>query len=113
MKTSPESDPSSRVQPSHELITLGKSPEGLPAFEITNPSPQMRSIIGRVITANHMEDPNYIARKKVGAFLQIDTDEYVLVEFWQGSPEEHQTFIDHINSLIAEDVGSEAQAEAA
>ena len=81
-------------------LLLSKSPEGLPAIEIKDASSETRSIIKRVLASNVMDDPDYKMRKKVGAFLQGDSDGWMLVEFWQGNTEDQQAFVDYLNILL-------------
>lgn len=84
------------------LLHLSKSPEGLPAVEIQDSSPSVQSTIRRMLSASQLDDPDYQERTKVGAFLQGDSDGWMLVEFWKGSPSEHQAFVDYLNNRIQE-----------
>ncbi len=81
-------------------MLLSKSPEGLPAVEIKDASSETRTIIKRVLSSNMMGDPDYQMRTKVGAFLQGDSGGWILIEFWKGSTEEQQAFVDYLNTLL-------------
>lgn len=83
-----------------EPLRLTTSPEGLPAIQITDASEKTRAIIRRAVTANHFDDPSYQLRNKAGAFLQGDQERWILVEFWQGSTDDQQAFVDHLNKLL-------------
>lgn len=84
-------------------LVLGKSPEGLPAIVISNPSEKTRTTVRQVVMANHRNDPDYKIKKTVGPFLQCDDKDYVLVEFWTGQPEDHAAYVEYMNKRIAEE----------
>ena len=78
------------------------SSNGLPCIEVRNPTPELRRIIKGAIRTNHMDDPSYKLRQDAGAFLQGDSEDWILVEFWQ---KDYQLFVDYLNSLI-EDINN-------
>ncbi len=82
-------------------VVLSQSPSGLPAVELNDITPKSRLIIKRALAANMMDDLSYQMRKKVGAFLQGDSGGWMLIELWQGSTEEQQEFVDHLNTLLS------------
>lgn len=82
-------------------LTLGKSPGGLPAVHIDNPSPQLRALLRRVMTANMSGDPSYELRIRAHPFLQCDSDEYMMIEFWTDRQNSIENFVDHINAELA------------
>ena len=81
-------------------LELTKSPEGLPAVEIHGASPETRKIVRRIMISDHADDPEYALRQSVGAFLQGDGGGWMLIEFWKGSEEEHQKFLDYLKKAI-------------
>jgi hypothetical protein len=85
-----------------KILTLSKSTKGLPAVEVVDASPQMQAVIRRVIKSNIMDDPDYKIRNTVGAYLQGDSEGWILVEFWKGTDEQQQAFVDYLNKEIAE-----------
>lgn len=70
----------------------------MPCIQIENPSQPWRSIIRQAITVNDMNDPAYGLRSEAGAFLQSDSDDYLLVEFWKP---DYQPFVDYLNERIS------------
>ncbi|MDO8504884.1 MAG: hypothetical protein Q7S36_03470 [Candidatus Liptonbacteria bacterium] len=70
----------------------------MPCIEIQNPKPEVREIIRKAVLDNFMDSPAYKVSKKAGAFLQGETDDWILVEFWQ---EDYQPFVDYLNKLLS------------
>jgi hypothetical protein len=90
-----EGSPEKKKEP---LLTVTTSGHGMPCIEVVNPSPELREIIRRAITANRIDDPAYQLHTKAGAFLQGDAEDWILVEFWQ---KDYQPFVDYLNGLLA------------
>lgn len=63
------------------------------ALELRDPDP-VRAFVRKSVTANLMTDLDYQLRVQAGAFLQCDSQQYVLVEFWQ---QDYQPFLDYLN----------------
>jgi hypothetical protein len=73
---------------------VSTSGNGMNALELRDPDPAVRAFVRKSVTANLMTDLDYQLRVKAGAFLQCDTQQYVLVEFWQ---QDYQPFLDYLN----------------
>ncbi len=84
-------------QPRYTLVTTGYGGHGLPHMEVVRPTERERGFIQRVIRANHMDDPAYHARRNCQAFLQGDSEDWVLIEFWTDDLAECQRFVDYLN----------------
>ena len=78
-------------------LEITTSSNGLPCIEIRDPSPDLKRIIKNALKANHIDDPSYRLRQEAGAFLQGDSEDWILVEFWQ---KDYQPFVDYLNNLI-------------
>jgi len=85
-----------------QRLELRVSVHGLPAIEVKNPSLDVAAIIRRVVMSNFIDDPDYQARTKVGAFLQGDDKDWILVEFWRGNEADQRAFVDYLNRRISE-----------
>jgi hypothetical protein len=83
---------------SQETFELTKSPEGLGAIEIHAASEHTRTIVRGILLANRFDDPDYQERIKVGAFLQGDSNGWLLIEFWKGSESDHRSFYEYVKS---------------
>jgi len=101
MEHPPASSPESKEVAPTPKLTLGKSPEGHPAIHVHNPSPQLRNLLRRVMTANMSGDPSYELKAKAHPFLQCDSDEYMMIEFWTNRQNSIKDFVDHLNAEIA------------
>lgn len=73
---------------------VSTSGHGMNALELRDPDPAVRAFVRKSVTANLMTDLDYQLRVQAGAFLQCDTGQYVLVEFWQ---QDYQPFLDYLN----------------
>lgn len=82
-------------------FSLSVSPNGLPALEIHHPSNAARRLLLRMLTADQMGDIDYKLRSETGAFLQGDDNDWMLVEFWQGTPAQHLAFVERLNNLVS------------
>lgn len=73
------------------------SAQGLPCIEIQHPAPEIKSLIHRVLSANNLGDPAYELKNKAGAFLQSDSQDYLLVEFWTDG---YRPLVDYLNQEL-------------
>jgi len=81
-----------------EKLEISTSVHNMPCVQVENPSPRLRRIILRAITANGWDDPAYHLHRKAGAFFQADEEDYLLVEFWKP---DYQPFVDYLNKQIS------------
>jgi hypothetical protein len=56
----------------------------LPHLEVRDPSPRQHDFLVGFILASHCDDPRYVLRRTVGAFLQGESPEWIFIEFWNG-----------------------------
>lgn len=54
--------------------------------------PKLRAYLNHAMRANRMDDPFYRERQSAHPFLQCDSQDYILIEFWVG--EEDKTDIE-------------------
>jgi len=75
-------------------MEVTKSVHGMNCVEICNPTKEQREIILEVIY-----DPYDVSdiRYKSGAFLQCNTSDYILIEFWLN---DYQEFVDYLNKKL-------------
>jgi hypothetical protein len=73
---------------------MSTSGHGMTALELRDPDPVVRAFVRKSVTANLTTDLDYQLRVKAGAFLQCDSQQYVLVEFWQQS---YKPFLNYLN----------------
>lgn len=85
-------------QPAIAKLEVSQSPHGMSCIQVENPSARLRDIIRQAIMANHIDDLAYELRTDAGAFLQSDSDDYILVEFWKP---DYQKFVDYLNEQIS------------
>ena len=67
----------------------------MPSVQLVNPTELERKFIVNTVCCNRMDDERYKLRQRAGAFLQSDSADYVLVEFWQ---KDYQPFVDWLNA---------------
>lgn len=73
------------------------SVHGLPSIEVRDPSPALRALLYRAL-GTLANDPVYALRTRSGAFLQSDTSDYMLIEFWSPA---FSPFVDWLNQEAA------------
>ena len=54
----------------------------MPGIQIKNPTADQRWFLKRAVTCNHACDPAYRLGYLAQPFLQCDTPDFVMVEFW-------------------------------
>ena len=82
-------------------MKITTSLHGQNCIEIENPTQKVRQIIKSVLTANHFDDPDYQACQLPRPFLQCDTEDYMLIEFWGTNVPE---FVSYLQEKISVDV---------
>ena len=70
--------------------------------EIYNNS-KLADICKRVIANNLINTPDYIISQKARPFLQCNTPDYTLIEFWTSDFGAIEWFVDFINTLNNEE----------
>lgn len=78
------------------MLKIIKSTNSMNAIEIRNPTEYQRNIIREIICNQWISSEEYKLRTTCGAFLQCDSEDYILIEFWSKF-EGIQPFIDFIN----------------
>ena len=87
-----------KTEQEFEKFEVKISSNGMPSIQAENPSPEIRNLIHRAINADDLRDPAYEFKHKAGAFLQSDSEDYILVEFWMPG---YQPFVDYLNQELA------------
>ena len=84
-----------------DKLTLKKSPcsDTMICADITNPSESLRQAIYQCIRDNFNDSPVYLLKLDAQPFLQCDSDDYMLIEFWSDDEASQQKFVDAINGL--------------
>lgn len=95
-----ESSPKPPIKSPETVLTLSTTPEGNAGVEMRFPSAESLLAVRRLFANNRSDDPDIKLRQSVGAFLQCDADDYVLIEMWKGEPKDHEAFIARLNELV-------------
>ena len=61
---------------------LTKSQSGMHCLSIRDPSDELRQYLLYALRTNFIESPFYQQRVKAHPFLQCDSKDYILIEFW-------------------------------
>jgi hypothetical protein len=67
-------------------------------IEIFNPSSIVRNFIISSVSCNYVNDINYIKKQNVHPFIQSNTDDYILIEFWTDDVKLIKDYIKFLNS---------------
>jgi hypothetical protein len=73
-------------------VTTG--PHNMPSLELRDPEVEEREFLKYVLACNLIGDEKYELSQRAGAFLQSDSEYYVLVEFWQP---DHESLVQWLN----------------
>lgn len=74
------------------VVTRG--PHAMPSLELRNPMMEEREFVRSAVTLGYTSTEHYELRNNAGAFLQVDQDDYVLVEFWK---KDYEPFVQWLN----------------
>lgn len=77
------------------VFKVTKSANDMPAIELKNPAPEIREFILQAMRENRLGHPAYEARSKASAFLQSNSNDYLLIEFWNQT---YKEFIEYLNT---------------
>lgn len=79
-----------------DKFELALSNNDMFAIELINPGEEERSFLKSVILNNWTEDTDYKYSKKASPFIQCDSSDYLLIEFW--NPRGIDEFIEYLNN---------------
>lgn len=82
------------------MILLKTSVHGMSSVSIHNPTKQVAEAVRRLVRASQIDDPDYELRSRCGAYLQADHPDWLLVEFWNGTQQDHEEFAARLNSQL-------------
>ena len=77
------------------MFRVEQSRNGLPCLQASDA--KGREVLISMLNRSYMTDPVYQARAKAGAFLQANTETFVLVEFWGRN---YLDFVELANKLL-------------
>jgi hypothetical protein len=82
-----------------KMYQITKSTHGQPGISIKDPTNKERASARCLVRASYLDDPDYHLRTRVGAFLQCDYPDWILIEFWNGTAADHQAFATRLAAL--------------
>lgn len=65
---------------------ISRSSHGTPAIQIQNPTEEERSFIKRATLTQMMDDVFYLMKQDAKPFLQSESRDFIMIEFWGGMP---------------------------
>lgn len=71
-----------------------------PNVEIQHFHPKVREIIRTAMLDNRLNSLAYQLKQRARAFLQGESDDWLLIEFWNTDPSAHMPFVDYLNEQI-------------
>lgn len=83
-----------------QITTSG---HGMPSIQIENPTEAERNFLRRAVLTQMMDDVFYINKQGAQPFLQSDSENFILIEFW-GKKENAQLYVDWLNNSQCEEV---------
>ena len=85
-------------------LEITKSGHGQNCLAFTNPTPELRELIKKIIMNPYLDSEDYKNRQPSHPFLQCDSVSYVLLEFWGPEPE---VFTAYLQKRIDEEFGED------
>jgi hypothetical protein len=82
-------------------LQLTKSPDDVPCIEMIRAPSRQREIVRSIVMNQWTDSEDYKMKQGAIPFIQCDTDEYVLVEFFGHEPA-IQEFVDYLNKKLQE-----------
>lgn len=73
------------------------SSHGQPAIQLENPTGAERAFLRRAVLTQYTDDVFYTKKQEATPFLQAESKDFMLVEFWKGGVAA-QEFVDWLNS---------------
>lgn len=76
---------------------------------IIDPTPQVRWFLMKAMRANNREDPFYKKSRKAVPFLQCDSRDYMLIEFWTSDTAAIDRYVAWLNSVYDSTIAEHAR----
>jgi len=81
------------------MFEVAPTIHGMSGIEVQN-DPKAAAFLNNAVLNNWMESEDYWAKQKVSPFVQgyDHRDGWILIEFWLGTPEDHQKYCQYLNN---------------